>query len=49
MDFVAAAGDINGGNVTMCFAVKSAGSGTLHAGFYPLRWRILNHGPATVS
>lgn len=48
-DFVAASGDINGGNVTACFAVKSGGAGVLHAGFYPLRWRVLNHGAATVS
>lgn len=48
-DFVAGAGDINGGNVTICFATKSGGAGVLHAGFYPLRWRIMNHGAATVS
>jgi hypothetical protein len=48
-DFVAESGDINGGNVTACFAVKSAGAGTFHAGFYPFRWRVLNHGAATVS
>lgn len=48
-DFVAEAGDISGGNITICFAVKSAGAGLLHAGFYPLRWRVLNHGAATVS
>ena len=50
MDLVAEAGDIAGGNVTFGFAVKFGGGGTLYAGsFYPLRWRILNHGPATVS
>jgi hypothetical protein len=48
-DFVAEAGDINSGNITICFAVKSGGAGTFHAGFYPLRWRVLNHGAATVS
>jgi hypothetical protein len=48
-DFVAEAGDINAGNITICFAVKSGGAGVLHAGFYPLRWRVLNHGAATVS
>lgn len=49
MDFVAASGDISGGTVTACFAVKSGGAGQLHAGFYPLRWRIVNHGAVTVS
>jgi len=48
-DFVAVSGDIDGGNVTVCFAVKATGSGILFADAYPLRWRILNHGPATVS
>lgn len=48
-DFVAVSGDIDGGNVTACWAVKSGGAGVLHAGFYPLRWRVLNHGAATVS
>ncbi len=48
-DFVAEAGDINGGNITICFAVKSGGAGAVRAAFYPFRWRVLNHGAATVS
>jgi len=51
-DFVADADDIVDGDVTICFAVNSGGAGTIYAGtngFYPLRWRVLNHGPATVS
>lgn len=48
-DFVAEAGDIDAGDVTVCWAVKSGGFGALHAGFYPLRWRIINHGAVTVS
>jgi hypothetical protein len=49
MDFVVEAGDISGGNVTICLAVKSAGVGTLFAAAYPFRWRVMNHGAATVS
>lgn len=49
-DFVAQAGDIDGGNVTICIAVNSAGVGTVFASTaFPLRWRVLNHGAATVS
>ncbi|HET9349402.1 MAG TPA: hypothetical protein VFO13_09705, partial [Arthrobacter sp.] len=48
-DFVAEAGDINAGNVTVCIGVKSGGFGAFQAGFYPFRWRVLNHGPITVS
>lgn len=48
-DFVAVSGDINGGNITACWGVKSAGAGQLHAGFYPLRWRIVNYGAITVT
>ena len=49
-EFVAEAGDISGGNVTVVFATKGAGGGLLYADTnYPLRWRAINHGPATVS
>lgn len=48
-DFVAEAGDINAGNITVCIAVKSGGLGTFLASAYPFRWRVLNHGTATVN
>lgn len=48
-DFVAESGDLSGGNVTVGFAVKSTGSGTLFANAYPFRWRIINYGAVTVS
>jgi hypothetical protein len=49
-DFVAVSDDIVSGDVTVCFAVNSAGVGTIYAGTaYPLRWRVVNHGAATVS
>ena len=43
----AASGDISGGNVTIGFAVKSAGSGLLYASTsFPLRYRLVNSGPS---
>lgn len=45
--FMAQAGDISGGNVTIGFAVKSGGGGTLYAGTaFPLRWTLTSETPA---
>jgi hypothetical protein len=52
LDFVAQAGDINAGNVTIGIAVNSTASGsrTLYASAaFPLRWRVINHGQADMS
>lgn len=49
-EFVVASGDLSGGNVTVGFWTQGSGGGTLFASTaYPLRWRALNYGPATVS
>ncbi len=49
-EFVVAAGDLAGGNVTVVFATQGSGGGTIYASTaYPLRWRAINYGPATVS
>lgn len=47
MAFVAASGDISGGNVTIGFAINSASAtGKLFASSnYPLRWHLTNFGP----
>lgn len=48
-EFVVGAGDLDGGNVTIAFAIKGAGVGTLYASpDYPLRWRAVNHGVVTI-
>jgi hypothetical protein len=52
LDFVAQAGDINAGNITIGIAVNSTASGsrTLYASAaFPLRWRVINHGQADMS
>jgi hypothetical protein len=52
LDFVAQAGDINAGNVTIGIAVNSTASGsrTLYASAaFPLRWRVINHGQADMA
>jgi hypothetical protein len=49
-EFVAQAGDISGGNVTVCFATKGSGGGTIYANTdYPFRWRAINYGAVSVS
>lgn len=49
-EFVAQAGDISGGNVTVAFWTKGAGTGTLYAHTdYPLKWRAVNYGAITVA
>ena len=49
-DFIAAAGDIDAGNITIVIATKSGGAGAIRAGaFYPFRWRVLNYGGATIT
>jgi hypothetical protein len=52
LDFVAQAGDINAGNITIGIAVNSTASGsrTLYASAaFPLRWRVINHGQADMA
>lgn len=45
--FVVQSGHLSGGNVTLRFAVNSAGSGKLYAGAaFPLRWTITSETPA---
>lgn len=49
-DFEGGAGDLDGGNVNIVWAVKGPGSGTLFASeSYPLRWRLINHGAVSLS
>lgn len=49
-EFEVEAGDLDGGNVTVVFATKGSGGGTIYANAdYPLRWRALNHGPVDVA
>lgn len=49
-DFVVASGDLSGGNVTVGFATKGNGTGTLYASTdYPLRWRAVNYGSVSVT
>jgi hypothetical protein len=49
-EFVAQAGDISGGNITLGFGVKANGTGTLYASAsYPLRLRAINYGAVSVS
>lgn len=48
-EFAVQAGDLDGGNVTVVFATKGNGTGTLFADpTYPLRWRVTNYGPVTI-
>jgi len=49
-EFVVASGDLSGGNVTVGWAHKGTGTGTLFASSnYPFRWRAINYGPISVS
>lgn len=49
-EFSVVSGDRSGGNVTVGWAHKGAGTGTLYASaIYPFKWRAINYGAITVS
>lgn len=49
-EFVAASGDISGGNITVGWVHKGTATGTLFASTnYPYRWRAINYGAVSVS
>jgi hypothetical protein len=49
-EFVVTSGDLDSGNVNVRFAIKGPGVGTIYASTdYPLKWRAINYGEASVS